>query len=246
MSEEPLKEYLLLESRMEKAPPVTFEPARKLRAFFHGVTKLRARIKNFIVIHTKRTDSERYEIINSYLEAAERLERKMQDWCDVLEWQPQKATPGAETSVIDSAYSSSTLYNYNALLLGNRYLVAKVALHAGLLDALQLLPEQDSSHNAGNTVDPDFADVRKHQKEALQDTADPFTGIIAYAFGDIDLADSPASHSSSQKARDININGALQVFQPLVFFTHLRYITDMQRNAVVEALHRITVEFRIR
>ena len=246
MSEEPSKEYLILESRMEKASPVTFEPARKLRAFFHGVTKLRARIKNFIFIHTKRTNSERYEVINSYLKAAERLERKMQDWCKGSEWQPQKVTPGAETSVIDSAYSSSTLYEYNALLLWNRYLVAKVALHAGLLDALQLLPEQDTSRNAGNTVDPEFADVRKHHKGALQDTADRFIGIIAYAFGDIDFADSPASPSSSRKAREININGALQLFQPLLFTSHLRYITNLQRNAIMEALHRITVAFRTR
>ena len=85
-----------------------------------------------------------------------------------------------------------------------------------------------------------------HHKEALQNTADRFIGIIAYAFGDIGFADSPASPSSSQKAREININGALQLFQPLVFVSHLRYITDMQRNAIREALHRITVAFRTR
>ena len=198
MSEEPSKKYLGLESRMEQASPVTFEPAKKLRAFFHGVTKLRARIKNFTGVYTKRRELERFEIINSYLKVAERLERKMQDWCDVLEWQPQEAIQGAESPVLDGAYASSTFYNYNALFLWNRYLVAKVALHAGLLDALQLLPEHNSSYDEGATVYPNFVEVKKWHKEALQDTADRFIGAIAYAFGDIDPADSSPDHDGGQ------------------------------------------------
>ena len=254
MSEEPSKQYLLLESRMEKASPVSSEPAKKLRAFFHGVTKLRARIKNFIDVHTKQRESDRFDIITSYLKVAERLERKMHGWCDILEWQPQKAEPDADSPVMDSAYASSTFFAYNALFLWNRYLVAKVALHAGLLDALQLLPEQQQHQPYDETPvrDLNVAKLKRQHKDALQSTADRFIGILAYAFGDIGPAVSPSEsprdhdHHRKHKARDINIIGALQVFHPLVFFAHLKYISEVQRHAVSKALERMAVEFRAR
>ena len=220
----------------------------KLRAFFHGVTKLRHRIKNLIAIR-QQEEGDSYNLVSLYLKAAKRLEEKLDGWCDDAGWQPLAVNAeAASSSTMDTIYALFTFYYWDAFFLWNRYFVAKITLHAGLLDSLRLLPDEQLCFELSgySTV----AELKHHNQSELQATADKYLGIIAYAFGYVNPPtkndDGDYEQPRGQNKRDMNVAGSLQVFQPLAFFTSLEYITYVQREAVVKALQLMIVAFRTR
>ena len=219
-----------------------------LRGFFVGVSKIRLRIKNLIATRQHR-DYDYRAAIKDYLRAAKKLEDKMNRWCDDPGWQPQAVNEeAASSSTMDSIYALFTFYYWDAFFLWNRYLVAKITLHAGLLDALRLLPDQQLCFESSgySTV----AELKQQNESALRATLDSYFGIIAYAFGYVTppIENDGADHVQrrGQSKRDMNVSGSLQVFQPLAFFTNLEYITYVQREAVMKALQLMIVAYRTR
>ena len=237
----------MLESRVSNVAPPFSDASVKLRTYFHGVTKLRARIKNCI----DRFQSHEHvptDTVEDYLRAADRLEGTLRGWCDVTALQPRTVNAEARYSVLNKAYTLFTFDNWNAFFLWNRYLVAKTALHAGLLDVLRLISEQQFRFRAAGYATT--AELLLQHKTSLEGTLDRFIGAIGYAFGDIDpLVEDEQTRHVARKGSDhrvMNIVGAFQVFQPLVFFTRLEYVTEVQHFLIVEALQMMSAEFRTR
>ncbi|KAK5216886.1 hypothetical protein LTR72_010256 [Exophiala xenobiotica] len=249
--EEPSQEYLILESQISKAVQDLPKASIRLRNFFHGVSKLRARIKNFLSIGLDRTVDEE-NLVASYLKAAEKLQGKVADWCDIPEWFPRRVI--AESSHATrhrTPWTSGTLFrlhcfgSWEGFFHWNRYFAAKICLHAALLDALSAKAREQERVTR--------SDLETLHTTALQETVQDFIGTLSYAFGDVDenghcrSVPSPAvSEGNHQESRGINVPATMQVQPPLAFLTTLRYLGPGQREAMFLALQRVRAEFCLR
>ncbi len=257
-SEEPAQEYLILESQISKAVQALPEASVRLRSFFHGVSKLRARIKNFLSIGLdKSVDQE--NLVASYLIAAANLEGKVAGWCDISEWVPRCVIiESSQPTDHRTPWTSGTLFrlhcfgSWNSFFHWNRYFVAKICLHAALLDALARL-EVFPSAKVREYERVICSDLVALHTTALQETVQDFIGTLSYAFGDVDEnghsrpVPSPAvSEGNHQESRGINVPATMQVQPPLAFLTTLTYLGPGQREAMLLALQRVRAEFCLR
>jgi hypothetical protein len=179
--QEPSEDYLFLESQIPKASDEVPAASMRMRGFFHGVTKLRARINNFLSMDGNQA-VDRVSIVNSYLKAAARLQDKIEGWCDIPEWLPRKVLPNPDPRKSQRTdWTTGTLFrrhcyaNFEGFFHWNRCLVAKACLHVALLDAISTLSVDDNVDKLMNAHITDF-------QEAVRD----ILGQMAYAFGDID------------------------------------------------------------
>lgn len=254
-SEEPSQEYLLLESQLGRATSRVSEASLRLRTFFHGVSKLRSRIKNFLLVKENASVA-RSDVIESYIKAAARLEEKVSGWCSDPSWFPHKVNVDApQRSPHRSPWTSGTLFrkyyfrSWEAFFHWNRYFVAKICLHAALLDVLPTLLEGQLVHGTAKTVD----ELVVSHTAVLQDTVRDFVGTLAYALGDVDdngvqrAVSSPfLSSGVTTEHRGIDVPSTLQVQAPLAYLITLKYLGPGQLEAMFLALQRIQAEFRIR
>ncbi len=247
-SEEPNQEYLMLESQIGRATSSVPEASLRLRGFFHGVSKLRARIKNFLARKDEAT-LERSQIVDSYFRAATRLEDKLKGWCDNPSWLPRKiSSETPQRHLQRTPWTSGTLFrlhcfeSWNAFFHWNRFFVAKICLHAALIDAISTLPSLKSSNET----------IISHTA-TLQETARDFIGTLAYAFGDVDesgrsraLPTAFVGDGAFSESRGIDVPSTLQVQGPLSYLITLKYLGPGQRESMYLALQRIRAEFCIR
>ena len=247
-SEEPSQEYLELESQIGRATSHVPEASLRLRSFYHGVSKLRSRIKNFLA-RKEEVSLERSQIVESYVRAATRLEDKVMGWCDNPSWFPRKIR--AETPqrhLQKMPWTSGTLFrlycfdSWTAFFHWNRYFVAKICLHAALIDALSTLPSSKSTDEL----------IISHTA-TLQETVREFIGQMAYAFGDVDESGQSRSMPTAfvgdgtfSESRGIDVPSTLQVQAPLSYLITLKYLGPGQRESMFLALQRIRAEFCIR
>jgi hypothetical protein len=254
-SEEPSQEYLMLESQLPRATTVP-EASLRLRTFFHGVTKLRARIRNFLSMQ-EDVSVDRSQVVESYLRAAARLEEKVNGWCDDPSWLPRKvlAESPPQRHVHRTAWNSGTLLrlhcfgSWHAFFHWNRFFVAKACLHAALLDALSTLSKTPTTRIGGRTIE----DLIISNTAVLQETVRDFLGQMAYALGDVDNSGRPrsiptgfVSGGAASEHRGIDVPSTLQVQAPLSYLISLKYLGPGQREAMFLALQRIRAEFCIR
>ena len=256
-SEEPSQEYLMLESQIPKANPNVPEASLRLRSFFHGVSKLRARIKNFLSME-KDASVDKSQVVSSYVRAAARLEDKINGWCNIPSWLPRKVSADTlHRAVHRTPWTSGKLFrlhffsSWEAFFHWNRFTVAKICLHAALLDAMSTLP-QHSAHGSGDMAMNVDKMVMSHTA-VLQETVRDFLGTLAYALGDVDedgraqsLPTAIVSDGATDKHRGINAPATLQVQAPLSYLITLKYLGPGQREAMFLALQRIRAEFRVR
>jgi len=256
-SEEPSKEYLMLESQIPKSNPVEPNAAPTLRSFFHGVCKLRARIKNFLLLGPDQC-LERSQVVDSYLRAATRLEDKVAGWCDIPSWLPKKAAGPAQHQPYRTPWSSGSpfrLYYFESwpgFFHWNRYFVARICLHAALLDALAHNTANPSAGAAAEASTTIQGLISLHTV-AVQETVQDFLGTLAYAFGDVDergrerpVPTPVVSGGAAPEHRGINIPATLQIQPSLAFLVTLRYLGPGQQEAMILALQRVRAEFTSR
>lgn len=251
-SEEPSQEYLKLEAQIPRAVEVP-TASLKLRSFFHGVSKLRARVKNFLLCDDPSID--RSQAVGSYLKAAARLEAKIDGWCDIPSWLPRNiAANTSQRYVQRTPWAGGSLFTihwfatWDAFFHWNRYRIAKICLHAALLDALSALSDQESREGAFN-VD----NLIISHTAAIQETIKEFLGTLAWALGDVDyegrlrpLPTAITNDGASPDHRGIDITSTMQVQAPLAYLVTLQYLAPGQREAMFLALQRIRAEFRVR
>jgi len=254
-SEEPNQEYLMLESQISRATSNVPEASLRLRNFFHGVSKLRSRIKNFVNMR-EDVSLERPKIVESYLRAAARLEDKVDGWCNDPSWLPRKVIGEMpQRHPHRTPWTSGTLFrlhcfgSWNAFFHWNRYFVAKICLHAALIDVVSTLSSDESSPAKTKAINETIIS----HTATLQETVREFVGILAYALGDVDENGRSRSNStgfvvdgSSSELRGIDVPSTLQVQAPLAYLITLKYLGSGQREAMFLALQRIRGEFRIR
>ncbi|RVX73431.1 hypothetical protein B0A52_03073 [Exophiala mesophila] len=251
-SEEPAPEYLVLEAQTSKAmfvPPA----ALRLRAFFHGVCKLRHRIKNFLLRH-KSQAIDVHGVVGSYLKAAARLEEKVDGWCDIPPWMPVKVdlstTPRSKYRTpwtSGNLYRLSSFGSFPAFFHWNRYFVTKILLHAAIVDVLSdITPDLVFD-------DRDVSSLIWEHIETIHDTTREFLGLLGYAFGDVDskgrVRPTPTPYISDGIAREhrgIDVIAVLQIEPPLTFLVSLKDLGPGQREAIFLALQRIRAEFSLR
>ena len=256
--EEPSQEYLILESQDSKAVQALPEASIRLRRFFHGVSKLRARIKNFLSIGLDQSVDQE-NLVASYLKAAAKLEGKVAGWCDISEWVPRRVIiESSQPTGHRTPWTSETLFrlhcfgSWDGFFHWNRYFVAKICLHAALLDALAHL-EAFPSAKMTEYERVMCSDLVNLHITTLQETVQDFIGTLSYAFGDVDKnghsrpVPSPAmSEGNHQESRGVNVPATMQVQPPLAFLTTLRYLGPGQRDAMFLALQRVRAEFCLR
>lgn len=234
------------------------EASIRLCSFFHGVSKLRARIKNFLSIDLDQSVDQE-NLVASYFKAAAKLEGKVAGWCDVSDWVPRRVI--IESSHLTghrTPWTSGTLFrlhcfgSWNGFFHWNRYFVAKICLHAALLDVLAHL-EAFPSAKVGEYEGQICSDLVTLHTTAIQEIVQDFIGTMSYAFGDVDEngnsrpVPSPAvSEGNRQESRGINVPATMQVQPPLVFLTTLRCLGPGQREAMFLALQRVRAEFCLR
>ncbi|KAJ9601872.1 hypothetical protein H2200_013621 [Cladophialophora chaetospira] len=254
-SEEPSQEYLMLESQIPKATSKVPEASLRLRSFFHGVSKLRARIKNFLNMK-EDASLERSRIVESYLRAGARLEEKVSGWCENPSWLPRKAlSEMPQRHAPRTPWTSGTLFrthcfgSWDAFFHWNRFFVAKICLHAALIDAISTLSSNKPSHARTTAID----EMIMSHTATLQDTVRDFIGTLAYALGDLDengcsrpISTGFVNDGASSGNRGIDVPSTLQVQAPLSYLITLKYLGSGQREAMFLALQRIRAEFRIR
>ncbi|ETI28742.1 hypothetical protein G647_01193 [Cladophialophora carrionii CBS 160.54] len=254
-SEEPSQEYLMLESQLSQATTVP-EASLRLRSFFHGVTKLRARIRNFLSMQDDAS-VDKAQVVESYLRAAARLKEKVNGWCTDPTWLPRKvlAEP-PQRHLQRNPWTSGTLLrlhcfsSWHAFFHWNRFFVAKACLHAALLDALSTLPKTQTTRVSGRTID----DLILSNTAVLQETVRDFIGQLAYALGDVDENGQSrpiptgfvSGGGAASEHRGIDVPSTLQVQGPLSYLITLKYLGPGQREAMFLALQRIRAEFCIR
>ncbi|EXJ61264.1 uncharacterized protein A1O5_11821 [Cladophialophora psammophila CBS 110553] len=257
-SEEPSPEYLMLESQIPKATHTVPTASLRLRNFFHGVSKLRARIKNFLLM-PQNTSIDGFQTVDSYLRAAARLEDKISGWCDILDWLPRKVLVDTQQRHLHrTPWTSGTLFrlhcfeSWEAFFHWNRYFVARICLHAALLDAIANLSGYRSGFNSGNSTANANELVISHTT-IIHETVKDFLGTLAYAFGDVDKNGKMRSTSTavvgdgaSTEPRGIDFPSTLQVQAPLSYLISLKYLGHGQREAMFLALQRIRAEFSVR
>lgn len=225
----------------------------KLRAFFHGVCKLRHRIKNFL-LRRKSESIDVQGIVASYLKAAARLEEKVHGWCDIPQWMPKKVDLSTTPrSKYRSQWTSGNLYrlatfgSFPAFFHWNRYYVTKILLHAAVVDVLSdITPDLVFD-------DRDVSGLIWEHIETIHDTTRQFLGLLGYAFGDIDsmgrVRPTPTTYISDGVApqhRGIDVPATLQIEPPLTFLVSLKDLGPGQREAIFLALQRIRAEFSLR
>ncbi|KIW30676.1 hypothetical protein, variant 1 [Cladophialophora immunda] len=257
-SEEPSPEYLMLESQIPKATSAVPTASLRLRSFFHGVTKLRARIRNFLLM-PQHASVDRFQTMDSYLRAAARLEDKISGWCDILDWLPRKVLVDTPHRYLPrTPWTSGTLFrlhcfeSWEAFFHWNRYFVAKICLHAALLDAIASLGRNHPRYGNGDSTDGTDELVITHTA-VIHEIVKDFLGTLAYAFGDVDkngrLRNTPTAvvgDGASTEQRGIDIPSTLQVQAPLSHLITLKYLGPGQREAMFLALQRIRAEFSVR
>lgn len=257
-SEEPSQEYLMLESQIPRATSNVPDASLRMRNFFHGVSKLRARIKNFISMK-KDASVERSQIVESYLRAATRLEDKINGWCDDPNWLPRKVMADSPPRHLQrSPWESGTLFrihcfaSWDAFFHWNRYFVAKICLHAAILDAITTMLDSQTADGSSSTTMNINGLIISHTA-TLQETVRDFIGTLAYALGDVDkngwLRSVPTaflSDGASTEHRGIDVPSTLQVQAPLSYLITLKYLGPGQREAMFVALQRIRAEFRLK
>jgi hypothetical protein len=243
-SEEPSEDFLFLESQIPKASEEVPAASMRMRGFFHGVTKLRARISNYMSM-AESQPVDRIQVVNSYLKAAARLQDKIEGWCDIPEWLPRKVLPNASPRQSQRTdWTTGTLFrkhcyqNFDGFFHWNRYLVAKACLHAGVLDAISTLP-------VDSTVDK----LMVSHINDLQETVRDVLGQMAYAFGDIDevgrtrpIATGYINNGASMKNRFADGAAMFQIQAPVTYLMTLRYLAPGQREAMVMVLQRLRAE----
>ncbi|KAK4941319.1 hypothetical protein LTR10_018729 [Elasticomyces elasticus] len=257
-AEEPTQEYLNLEAQIPKATSFVPNASLRLRSFFHDVSKLRARVKNFLRI-ADHEPLNRSDLVDSYLKAAARLEDKLDGWCDIPEWQPRKVVVDHSTQYayhtpwpFDDLFRVHCFESWDGFFHWNRCFVARICLHAALLDALAKV---DKNSPFDGTVDQTATrdDLVSLHTAVLQDNVRDFLGILAYAFGDVDecgqLRPVPTpvlSDGASTIHRGINGPATMQILAPLSYLITLRYIGPSQREAMYLALRRVRAEYCVR
>jgi len=248
----------VLESQISKATDCVPNASLKLRTFFHGISKLRARIKNFLHIG-QDSSLDRPQIVQTYFKAAARLEEKVAGWCDVPEWLPRPVRtepPHPEHS--RTPWTSGSLFrlhcfqSWTAFFHWNRYSVAKICLHAALLDALASLAAHPSTDSSGDESARLSALISRHTV-AIHNTVAEFIGTISYAFGDVDDEGLPrpaptvvVADGASSECRGIDVPATFQIHPPLAFLINLKYLGPGQREAMFVALQRVRAEFCLR
>jgi len=244
----------MLESQIPRATHVP-EASLRLRSFFHGVSKLRARVKNFLSMREVGS-KERSQVVESYIKAATRLEDKISGWCDDSSWLPRNVPADTPQRYLPrTPWTSGALFrlycfgSWNAFFHWNRFFVAKICLHAAILDALATLSDNRTTFESFKTVN----DMAKSHTAVLQETVRDFIGTLAYAFGDVDKngnsrsALTPfVSGGAATELRGIDVPATLQVQAPLSYLVTLAYLGPGQREAMFLALQRIRAEFCIR
>ena len=254
-SEEPSQEYLMLESQLPKATSRVSQASLTLRTFFHGVSKLRSRIKNFLSLKEDAA-VEKARVIESYLKAAARLEERVSGWCTDLSWTPRKIPVGSPHRNIErTPWTSGTLFrlycfgSWEAFFHWNRFFVSKICLHAAILDVLSTLRGSESAFGGAHMPD----DLYTSHTAVLQETVRDFIGTLAYALGDVDeegrqrgISTGFIGNGMSTEQRGIDVPSTLQVQAPLSYLITLKHLGPGQREAMFLALQRIQGEFRIR
>ncbi|KAL6242242.1 hypothetical protein RBB50_010790 [Rhinocladiella similis] len=248
----------MLEAQIPRAVQIVPNASSRLRSFFHGVSKLRARIKNFISLCRTRP-LDRDTLVDAYVKAAMRLEEKVAGWCDMPEWMPQhgvdeKSLPGRRHGhwAANSPFRRHWFLSWNGFFHWNRYFVSKICLHAALIDALEQLdkPSLDETRVYRNS---NYSTLVQSQTTALQETVLDFLGTLSYAFGDVDgcghsqaQPSRAVSEGEDQNVRGINVPATLQVQPPLAFLVKLKHLGTGQREAMHLALQRLRAEFCLR
>ncbi|KIX93276.1 uncharacterized protein Z520_10919 [Fonsecaea multimorphosa CBS 102226] len=257
-SEEPSPEYLVLESQIPKATSAVPPASMKLRNFFHGVSKLRARIRNFLLM-PQNASVDKIQTVNSYLRAAARLEDKVRGWCDILDWLPRNILVDTPHRYLPrTPWTSGTLFrlhsfeSWDAFFHWNRYFVSKICLHAALLDAIASLGRTPPRYDNGSSTEDTGELVTLHTAE-IHRTVKDFLGTLSYAFGDVDkngqvrnTVTAVVGDGVSTEQRGIDIPSTLQVQAPLSYLITLKYLGPGQREAMFLALQRIRAEFSVR
>ncbi|KAH0836291.1 hypothetical protein FOPE_04289 [Fonsecaea pedrosoi] len=256
-SEEPSPEYLMLESQLPKATSTIPTASLRLRSFFHGVSKLRARIKNFLLM-PQNASVNKFQTVSSYLRAAARLEDKVSGWCDIFDWLPRKVLIDTPHRYLPrTPWTTGTLFrlhcfgSWEAFFHWNRYFVAKICLHAALLNAIGSLGSNHPRYDDGNLAE-DISELVTTHTKVIQETVGDFLGTLAFAFGDVDrnglARNTPTavvSDGASTEQRGIDIPSALQVQAPLSYLITLRCLGPGQREAMFLALQRVRAEFSV-
>ncbi len=235
-----------MESQIPKAAAIVPPATLKLQSFFHGVSKLRARIKNYLRLGDDAT-VDRQTTVDSYLRAAVRLEDRVEDWCDVANWLPQKVSI-ATTQLYGrpTPWTSASIFRLHcfetwaAFFHWNRYFVAKICLHTALLDALKTLPVS----SIDETISLHLA--------VVHETVRDFLGTFSYAFGDVDehgrahpVPTAAVGDGPRNEHRGVNVPATLQIQPPLSHLITLKYLAPGQREAMYLALQRIRAEFTL-
>lgn len=244
-SEEPSQEYLQLESQIPKATPFVPGASLKLRTFFHGVSKLRARIKNFLGLG-EDVSIDRPKMVNTYLKAAAKLEEKVNGWCDLPSWLPHNVIEDSTSRFPRTPWTSGTQFRrtyfetWAGFFHWNKYVVAKICLHAALLDAIKSQLGDDQ-------------DLISFHTTVVHETVRFFLGTLAYAFGDVDelgclrpLPTAVVSDGAVSEHRGVNIPATLQIHMPLSYLITLKYLAPGQREGMFVALQRMRAEFSVR
>ena len=251
--EEPTQEYLALEAEI----PLSTMPTAvsRLYRYYHGVCRLQARAKEFLMNGSHRDD---LQAIGGFFQAACNLDESMRDWCDVRSWMPEQFIPAeGGLPTIGTTWTSRSPYRlwyfrcWAGFFHWNKYLVARILLHGCLLEILTRVEHFKALPNSIiSWVDGPGTRARHNHlfHKALQD----YIGMFAYAFGDIDdnglsrCELTPAMCDGSLRARrGINVLGSLQIQPPMSFLITSHYIDEEERQAVGAALQRFRAEFQL-
>ncbi|KIW63763.1 hypothetical protein PV04_08741 [Phialophora macrospora] len=260
-SEAPTQDYLLLESQVHKAAPVIPSASLKLRDFFHGVCQLRSRIKNLLSFAEDLSVGKRLQKAKSYLKTAARLEWKATGWCDILRWHPRQiyenSPPHSPPGTSSTAGTPFRLYYFEdsaGFFHWNRYFVARICLHASVLDVLEIIADHLHPDNIAERERQALTGYISLHTTLVQETIRDFLGTFDYAFGDVDEeacvrtvpTAATAAGLTSTKYRFVNGHTTLQIQPPLAYLTTLKHLGLGQRDAMLLAQERIRAEFSVR
>ncbi|KPI34419.1 uncharacterized protein AB675_3896 [Cyphellophora attinorum] len=244
--EEPSEQYRLLEAQIGKATLNIPDASARVSSFFRGVTKLRARIRNWLVSTSGRQSDD--TLIVSYLKAGERLERKVVDWCDEPGWRPlpvaEKETRDDDTWLSRQPFCSIYFVDTEGFSQWNRYYAAKICLYAAIIDALVHHEKRDSCQKRCDLYN--IQDMIHQHTLALHGIIWNYLGMMSYGFGDID-------ESGRSRWRSCNIAGgrnhpdasiikeaAMMEAHPLLsYLSSLGRLAIRQKEAIDMVLNRL-------
>jgi hypothetical protein len=187
-------------------------------------------------------------LIASYLKAAERLERKVADWCDEPGWKPLPVA-GSETRDDDTwlsrqPFCSVYFIDTEGFLQWNRYYAAKICLYAAIINALVHHEKQGSCQKPYDSYN--LQDMIHQRTLALHEIIWSYLGMMSYGFGDIDESGRSrwrthniAGGSNHPDASIIKEAVMMDAHPLLSYLSSLNGLALRQREAINTVLNRL-------